>query len=281
MALTPSGMAPIPSGSFTMGDAFYEGGLPTNTVYLSAYYMDRTEVTKALWDEVYAWAINHDYQFDNAGMGKATNHPVQMMSWYDAVKWCNARSEKASRVPAYYTDAAQTTVYRTGQVNVQNDWVKWNVGYRLPTDAEWEKAARGGATGHRFPWSDADTVTHSQANYKSSTDYPYDISPTRGFHPAFSDDVQPYTSPVGFFAPNGYGLYDMAGNVFEWCWDWAGYLGGDAQSDPRGPTKGSLRLARSGSWVNVGSCRIEYRGCGTPSGRESRTGFRCVLPSGQ
>ena len=115
MALTPSGMAPIPSGSFTMGDAFNEGGLPTNTVYLSAYYMDRTEVTKALWDEVYAWAINHDYQFDNAGMGKATNHPVQMMSWYDTVKWCNARSEKENRTPAYYTDAGLTLRYRTGR----------------------------------------------------------------------------------------------------------------------------------------------------------------------
>ena len=69
------------------------------------------------------------------------------------------------------------------QTNLQNAWVKWNMGYRLPTEAEWEKAARGGASGHRFPWSDADTITHSRINYYSTASYAYDISPTRGYYP--------------------------------------------------------------------------------------------------
>jgi formylglycine-generating enzyme required for sulfatase activity len=144
--------------------------------------MDQFEVTKVLWDEVKTWATAHGYSFDNAGLGKTANHPVCWVFWYDAVKWCNARSEKEGRVPAYYIDAAQTKVYRTGQVDVQNDWVKWNSGYRLPTDAEWEKAARGGASGHRFSWSDVDTISHSQANYYSEPGG-YDLGPTRGYHP--------------------------------------------------------------------------------------------------
>lgn len=163
---TPSGIALIPAGSFTMGDMFNEGWsdeLPTHTVYVSAFYCDRYEVTKALWDEVYQWAITHGYSFNNSGLGKAANHPVHTINWYDMVKWCNARSEKEGRTPAYYTSAALTGVYRSGLVNVQNDWVKWNGGgYRLPTEVEWEKAARGGNSGQRFPWGN--TITHNQAN---------------------------------------------------------------------------------------------------------------------
>ena len=282
----PSGMALIPAGSFTMGDSLdgFSSALPLHSVYVSAFYLDKYLVTKSLWVEVYNWAITNGYSFDYAGSGKASTHPVQTVDWYDCVKWCNARSEKEGRVPAYYTDAAQTTVYRTGQTNVQNDWVKWSSGYRLPTEAEWEKAARGGASGQRFPWGN--TISENQANYYSAgtSYYSYDMSNT-GYNPTFNDGVYPYTSPVGYFAANGYGLYDMVGNVWEWCWDWWGYYSSGSQTDPRGATSGSsgsYRVLRGGSWLdNAGSCRAAYRGGNFPAGRGNDFGFRSAVPSGQ
>lgn len=282
----PPGMALVPAGPFTMGDTFGEGSsgeLPLHTVQVSAIYMDQFEVTKALWDEVLVWANTHGYDLGSIGYGKATNHPVHTVSWYDVVKWCNARSEREGRVPAYYTSAALTTVYRTGSVDVQNSWVKWSSGYRLPTEAEWEKAARGGASGQRFPWSGTNNITHSQANYYSDPDYTYDTSPTRGYHPSFQAGGPPYTSLVGYFAPNGYGLYDMAGNLWEWTWDWWGSYTVAPATDPRGPTSGSNRVFRGGSWDNLGaySCRAADRGDYDPTFRYYSVGFRSVLSPGQ
>ena len=283
--IAPTGMALIPAGSFTMGNCMsasegWTEELPTHTVSVSAFYMDKYLVTKALWDSVYVWAVAHGYSFDNVGSGKAANHPVHTINWYDMVKWCNARSEKEGRSPAYYTNATQSVVYRTGRIDVQNAWVKWNAGYRLPTEAEWEKAARGGLSGKRFPWGD--TITHSQANYYSSSSYAYDISPTRGYHPSYDNDPMPYTSPVGSFAPNGYGLYDMAGNVWEWCWDWFGSYSSGSQTDPRGPTSGSDRVRRGGCWYGSAYfCRVAYRYYLWPDGVLGNLGFRSALPSGQ
>ncbi len=282
-AVAPSGMALIPAGMFTMGDTLdgESDALPLHSVYVSAFYMDKYDVTKALWDSVYQWATNHGYSFDNPGSGKAANHPVQTIYWDDAVKWCNARSEKENKTPAYYTDAGLSVRYKTGQVA---PYVNWSVGYRLPTEAEWEKAARGGASGQRFPWGN--TITWSQANYYayplSAGGYAYDVNPTEGFDPTFNDGVYPYTSPVGYFAPNGYGLYDMAGNVVQCCWDWYGLYSSGSQTDPRGPTTGSDRVLRGGYWGTVAFvCRSAVRGNNLYTDRSNGIGFRSVLPPGQ
>jgi sulfatase modifying factor 1 len=286
----PPDMALIPAGSFTMGNCMdpSEGNsseLPLHTVYVSAFYMDRYEVTKALWDTVKSWNGGNGYSYDYAGSGKASTHPVQTIDWYDCVKWCNARSQKEGLTPCYYTDSGLTLVYKTNQAA---PFVKWAAnGYRLPTEAEWEKAARGGASGHRFPWSDVDTITQSRANYYSYWSggvpyYPYDVNPTSGYHPTFNDGVYPYTSPVGYFAANGYGLYDMAGNVWEWCWDWYGAYSSSSQTDPRGPASGASRGSRGGSCSYYArTCRTAIRYQLNPTLSGDNIGFRSVLPSGR
>ncbi|MHC1769469.1 MAG: SUMF1/EgtB/PvdO family nonheme iron enzyme [Verrucomicrobiia bacterium] len=277
----PSGMALIPAGSFRMGDTFNESGsdeLPVHSVSVSAFYIDRYEVTKARWDEVYSWAGSHGYTFAHGASAKAASHPVHSLSWYDAVRWCNARSEKEGRPPAYFTDAELTQPYRAGNLAPH---VSWRKGYRLPTEAEWEKAARGGLSGMRFPWGNR--ITHNDANYNSNSSYSYDASPTKGWHPTYANGSRPYTSPVGVFTANGYGVHDMAGNVWEWCWDWQGnsYYASSPVGDPRGPSTGTLRVRRGGGWnYDAFRCRIatRYSG-GNPAEWSDDIGFRCALPA--
>ena len=288
----PPGMALIPAGDFMMGNCMDPGEgssdeLPLHTVNVSAFYMDKNLVSYTLWSDVFQWAIAHGYAFDNGGSAKAANHPVQTINWHDCVKWCNARSEKEGRVPAYYTDAGLSVRYRTGQLVAL--YVNWSSGYRLPTEAEWEKAARGGASGHRFPWSDADTINWSRANYSvyrtgATNNYAYDVNATSGYNPAWTSGGQPYTTAVGTFAANGYGLYDMAGNVHQWCWDWFGgtYYGSSSPTDPRGPLAGSYRVGRGGGWgSNAFNCRAAGRNGSYPAVRNSRVGFRCARAAGQ
>ena len=291
-AVVPAGMLLIPAGSFTIGDMLdgNSDAIPAN-VYLSAFHMDPNPVSYGQWQAVYNWATNHGYDFADPGAGKTTNHPVDTVNWYDCLKWCNARSEMEGLTPAYYTNVAQTAVYRSGQYYgafLVNADVKWHAGYRLPTEAEWEKAARGGSTGLRFPWGN--TISESQADYMGC-DYcytNYDAGPD-SYNALGMVGGSPYTTPIGSFAANNYGLHDMAGNVWEWCWDLyeppsypdgSPYLGG---TDPLGPDYGmDLRVMRGGSWFrDAYSARCAYRNFDTPTwpgGYPAREyGFRCVV----
>lgn len=277
----PKDMVLIPAGEFEMGDAFNEGFLndrPVHSVYVSAFFMDKYSVTKSLWDDVYSWATNHGYQFTNPGLGKALDHPIHSINWWDAVKWCNARSEKEGITPAYYTDSRREFVYRSYFIAYYSNYVDWTSGYRLPTDAQWEKAARGGLTGKRFPWGD--TISHEQANFMGSYVH-YDINPEndKSYHKLFNDEVKPYTSPVGFFAPNGYGLYDMAGNMANWCWDAYYPYTAEYQVDPLGPNDGVKRgIYRGGSWTQGEFCRTGLRQSDRTIIRGETIGLRCVFP---
>jgi len=249
------GFALIPAGPFEMGNTRPEEGtadeVPVHTVTLSAFHLAKQEVSKVLWDEVRAWGATRGYTDLPEGAGKAPEHPVQMVSWNDAVKWCNARSERDGLVPCY-TDSGE--VVRTGDTgNMGISFTcNWSAnGYRLPTEAEWEKAARGGVAGMRYPWG-TDTISHAQANYWADGDDYGNLSGDAGYHPDYDVGELPLTSPAGSFAPNGYGLYDMAGNVKEWCWDYAsGWYPSGPQTDPRGPSSGTTRVVRGGSWFTA------------------------------
>jgi formylglycine-generating enzyme len=266
--------APVPGGTYQMGNLIGDSDITnagTVNVTLSPYYMAVHPTTKAQWDTVWTWATSNGYTDLAAGAGKAANHPVQMVNWYDVVKWANAVSEKEGLTPCYQVAGS---VVRTGTSDaVTCDWGA--NGYRLPTEAEWEVAARGGLSGKRFPWGD--TISQSQANYRAGTSYAYDSSgPVNDFHPTYKTGGVPYTSPVGSFAANGYGLYDTAGNVRQWCWDWYGmpYAGG---ADPRGVAAGSNRVLRGGHWdFYANRARSAFRISFTPTSAIYSLSFRLV-----
>ena len=254
----PLGMAPIPAGSFQMGDDRVGGATPVHTVTVSAFAMDKWEVSIELWESVRAWGNARGFDLP-AGGSFGAQHPVQSVNWFDVVKWCNARSEKEERVPAYYVDAAMTQVYRSGEKNPAG--VKWDAGFRLPTEAEWEKAARGGREGDLYIWNNTNII-YLSANY--------------------DDSGIVRTTPVGSYNQNGYGLYDMAGNVSEWCWDWYGEFLSIAQNNPRGLVFGTERIQRGGGWENSQQkIQVASRSLDYPDKIQRYRGFRSVLPPGQ
>ncbi|MCX6875856.1 MAG: SUMF1/EgtB/PvdO family nonheme iron enzyme [Verrucomicrobia bacterium] len=284
----PAGFALIPAGIFQMGNALsasgdgYSDELPIHSVYVSEFLLAKYEVSKTLWDDVRAWGLTHGYpdlaigsESGGTNCSKGPTYPVHSITWYDMVKWCNARSEKEGLTPCYTASGA---VYRTGSSAPACNWAA--NGYRVPTEAEWEKAARGGLSGMRFPWGD--TINHTYANYYNAG-YFYESPQNQGWHPTYATGDYPYTSPVGSFAPNGYGLYDMTGNVWEWCWDWysSNYYSSSPGSDPRGAASGTDRVNRGGSWYSLAYfCRVGSRSGYDPAVSSNRyVGFRLARSS--
>ena len=224
----------IPSGSFEMGDSKNEPedqmkrSRPVHTVQLVAFYMDVHEVTVDQFKQ-FVNQSGYDYDLWNAvaKYSPGDDYPMVYVNWYDAVAYC--------------------------------EWA----GKRLPTEAEWEYAARGGLIGKRYPWGDE--IIHDDANYRG----------TGG-----KDQWDETTAPVGSFRPNGYGLHDMAGNVWEWCADWydSDYYSKSPLRNPQGPSSGNRRVLRGGSWGSSSlSLRAASRFVRDPSGTFTFNGFRCVV----
>lgn len=178
---------------------------------LEGFYLGRHEVTYGQWSEVRAWAVEHGYDLAGVGDGCGPLHPVHSVNWHDAVKWCNARSEKEGLEPVYTVDGE---VYRSGQARPSRE--SGHNGYRLPTRHEWMFAA---AEGRLFPGAflnslSLDDVREIAWIRENSAGSP---CPQDGKHGSW---------PVGSKPANAFGFHDMLGNVWEWTWDATAATGG-------------------------------------------------------
>jgi sulfatase modifying factor 1 len=248
-------MVPVAGGTFTAG---------TTLTTISSFKIDKYEVTYELWTAVRAWGLAFGYPDLLAGQNGSNplgaNNPVTRVSWYDVVKWCNARSEMDGLTPVYYTTSAQDVVYKTGETAINIDAVKWTAnGYRLPTEAEWEYAAKGGM------------LAQSPPSIYSGSNAIGDVA-------WYKTNSENTTHSMGQKTANELGIYDMSGNVREWCWDWYGSTYPSETTDPKGPsTTQTVRLLRGGSFFNYEIvCRVVNRYYLDPKNRNIYYGFRCV-----
>jgi formylglycine-generating enzyme required for sulfatase activity len=274
-------MVRINGGTFMMGSPATEVGRyddegPQHRVTVGGFYMGKNEVTVGEFRRFASassykttaetsgggyvwtgseWATKADANWKTPYFSQQDNQPVVLVSWYDAVNYCNWRSQQESLTAAYTVSGTNVT------------WNRSANGYRLPTEAEWEYACRAGTT---TPFSTGSNITTNQANYDGN--YPYNGN-AKGTY-------REKTTAVGSFAANPWGLFDMHGNVYEWCWDWFGDYGSGSQTDPMGASSGTTRVERGGSWNNHGqNLRSALRSYDTPSISLYILGFRLLRPS--
>jgi len=261
----------IPAGSFQMGNPDtsmeYTGNeRPVHTVTLSSFYMGKYEVTQEQWAAI--MGSNPSYFTDSPATGEVqSKRPVERVSWYDTFVFCNKLSMKEGLSPAYrISGSTDPAVWGTVPTSSNSTWdaveiVAGSNGYRLPTEAQWEYAARGGN-------GSPGNYTYSGSNNVDDVAWYWGNSGEK-------------THEVGKKAPNGLGLYDMSGNVYEWCWDWFDdyYYSSSPANDPRGAAAGSLRVLRGGCrHHNASLARSSFRYNQDPPVRYDGIGFRLIRP---
>jgi formylglycine-generating enzyme required for sulfatase activity len=270
-AVSAPEMVRIPTGTFLMGSPETE---PFRARYekqhfvkiTRSYAIQVTEVTKAQWDAMRDWALDNGYPDlpqGLAGSGKNTgpDHPVSEVSWFDCAKWLNAWSEREGRVPVY---TAGGTVYREGSTDQLETDLEAN-GYRLPTEAEWEYACRALTRGPFYTGPIA---------YIGPTPLDLNLDACAWY---WGNSLSS-SHPIGLKKPNAFGLYDMIGNVSEWCHDWFGPYPAGPALNPSGPSSGNARVFRGGSWQEFPrNCRAATRMADDPGLRLYNLGFRPAL----
>jgi formylglycine-generating enzyme required for sulfatase activity len=285
-------MVQIPAGKFMMGLPANENGFngegPQHEVTLTkSFYIGKYEVTQAEYRTVTTGSpSNHDTSVDDED-DTPDLLPVEQVSWYDAVVFCNRLSILENLPPVYSvnneTDPDSWNLYFMGEddklhidKNKKIEIDRNKTGYRLPTEAEWEYACRAGTT---TLYSTGKTYPKNAQNYVIEDEVVPDIINYFYFEKNSEKNGEKMTHKVGQKLPNAWGLYDMNGNVFEWCWDWFADHSANAAavSDPFGPEVGTSRVARGGSFEsNYARMRSTYRNSMDPTGRGLSVGFRLV-----